>query len=55
MGAELDSIADDLTIAVTIIGMSVFKHEFLRQEIAVASMGSKREGLYWVIRKRQSE
>jgi cardiolipin synthase len=35
LGAKLDSIADDLTIAVAIIGMSVFKPEFLRQEITL--------------------
>jgi cardiolipin synthase len=35
LGAKLDSIADDLTIAVALIGMSVFKPEFLRQEIAL--------------------
>jgi phosphatidylglycerophosphate synthase len=33
LGARLDSIADDLTIAVAITGMIVFKSEFLGQEI----------------------
>lgn len=33
-GAKLDSIADDLTIAVATIGISMFKPEFLRREIA---------------------
>ena len=35
LGAKLDSIADDLTIAVAIIGMIVFKPEFLRQEVTL--------------------
>ena len=34
-GAKLDSIADDLTIAVAIVGMIVFKPGFLRQEITI--------------------
>lgn len=32
LGAKLDSIGDDLTIAVAIIGIFVFKPEFLKQE-----------------------
>ena len=35
LGAKLDSIADDLTIVVAIIGMSVFKPGFLSQEAAL--------------------
>jgi cardiolipin synthase len=33
MGAKLDSIADDLTIAAGIIGVIVLKPEFLKQEL----------------------
>jgi phosphatidylglycerophosphate synthase len=32
MGAKLDSIADDLTIIVAVIGLFVFKREFINQE-----------------------
>ena len=34
-GAKLDSIADDLTIAVAMIGMGVFQPEFLMHEIGL--------------------
>jgi phosphatidylglycerophosphate synthase len=33
LGAKLDSVADDLTVIMAIIGMIVFKPEFFRQEI----------------------
>ena len=33
LGARLDSLADDLTIAAAIIGAIVFKPEFLKQEL----------------------
>lgn len=32
-GSRLDSIADDLTVFVALVGMIVFKPEFIRQEI----------------------
>jgi CDP-diacylglycerol--glycerol-3-phosphate 3-phosphatidyltransferase len=35
LGAKLDSIADDLTIAVAMIGMGVFQPEFLMHEIGL--------------------
>lgn len=35
LGARLDSIADDLTIAAAIVGMLVFKPGFLREELAI--------------------
>jgi len=34
LGSTLDSIADDLTVAVAIIGMIVFRPHFLKDEIA---------------------
>jgi cardiolipin synthase len=34
-GSKLDSIADDLTIVVAMMGMMVFKREFLLQEITM--------------------
>ena len=37
-GASLDSIADDLTVAVAIIGMIVFKSSFLKDEIVLISI-----------------
>jgi CDP-diacylglycerol--glycerol-3-phosphate 3-phosphatidyltransferase len=35
LGARLDSVADDLTIAAAIIGAIVFKPEFLKQELTI--------------------
>jgi CDP-diacylglycerol--glycerol-3-phosphate 3-phosphatidyltransferase len=37
-GARLDSIGDDLTVLVAIIGMVVLKKEFVRQEIVIISI-----------------
>jgi phosphatidylglycerophosphate synthase len=35
VGAKLDSIADDITIVVAIIGAFVFKPEFIKQELMI--------------------
>ena len=44
-GARLDSIGDDLTVLVAIIGLVVLKKEFVRQELVIISI----LGGLWVI------
>lgn len=38
LGSRLDSVADDLTVLVSVIGMFMFKPEFLRENIVAVSI-----------------